>query len=88
MTQDDHRTLAAYMANAAALVVRAARGTTDRRLAAVVEVLNQYVGRWVVLEQETRAAELADAPKAGPGWPGPCPDGMTWEQWLADNNVD
>jgi hypothetical protein len=24
----------------------------------------------------------------GPGWPGPCPDGVTWERWLADNNVD
>ena len=40
-------------------------------------------------------AAVAEAPRAtelpaggGPGWPGPCPDGVTWERWLADNNVD
>jgi len=23
-----------------------------------------------------------------PGYPGPCPDGMDWGDWLAKNNVD
>lgn len=23
-----------------------------------------------------------------PGYPGPCPDGMDWGEWLAINNVD
>lgn len=23
-----------------------------------------------------------------PGYPGPCPDGMDWSDWLAVNNVD
>lgn len=23
-----------------------------------------------------------------PGYPGPCPDGMDWGDWLAANNVD
>lgn len=23
-----------------------------------------------------------------PGYPGPCPDGMGWSEWLAMNNVD
>ena len=86
MTNDDHRAVAAYMANAAALVVWAAGGTTDQRLAELVDVLDHYVERWRVLERDTRAAELATS--GGPGWPGPCPDGMTWERWLADNNVD
>jgi hypothetical protein len=35
----------------------------------------------------TEAPEPVD-PRGGPGWPGPCPDGMTWERWLANNNVD
>jgi hypothetical protein len=25
---------------------------------------------------------------AGPGYPGPCPEGMDWSAWLAFNNVD
>ena len=24
----------------------------------------------------------------GPGYPGPCPDGVDWSDWLAMNNVD
>ena len=24
----------------------------------------------------------------GPGYPGPCPEGMDWSRWLAMNNVD
>lgn len=24
----------------------------------------------------------------GPGYPGPCPEGMDWGDWLAMNNVD
>jgi hypothetical protein len=23
-----------------------------------------------------------------PGYPGPCPDGMDWGDWLAENNLD
>ena len=23
-----------------------------------------------------------------PGYPGPCPDGVDWADWLAENNVD
>jgi hypothetical protein len=30
----------------------------------------------------------AEAGGGSPGYPGPCPDGMTWERWLAANNVD
>jgi hypothetical protein len=29
-----------------------------------------------------------DEPAGGPGYPGPCPDGMDWSAWLAMNNVD
>jgi hypothetical protein len=31
---------------------------------------------------------LDDEPAAGPGYPGPCPEGMDWSAWLAMNNVD
>jgi hypothetical protein len=27
-------------------------------------------------------------PPKPPGYPGPCPGGVPWEQWLAQNNVD
>ena len=85
---DDHRAVAAYMANAAALVVRAGQGTTDTRLAELLPVLAHYVDRWRVLERDARAAELVATGNAGPGWPGPCPDGVDWSDWLATNNVD
>lgn len=26
--------------------------------------------------------------RGGPGWPGPCPDGVDWSDWLAANNLD
>jgi hypothetical protein len=59
----------------------------------------RWAGR-VVCEHRYVAAIVAGARAAGlnveteatatggPGWPGPCPDGMTWERWLANNNVD
>jgi hypothetical protein len=80
------------VANAATLVVRAVRDgapphVVNRRLDDVAAL----VERWRVLERDTRLAE-GDAPdvppRGGPGWPGPCPDGMPWERWLAANNVD
>jgi hypothetical protein len=27
-------------------------------------------------------------PPNPPGYPGPCPEGMDWSEWLARNNVD
>ncbi|NDC95437.1 hypothetical protein EB077_09045 [bacterium] len=40
-----------------------------------------------------RAARIEQAEQENPGpnppgYPGPCPEGMDWGQWLAMNNVD
>lgn len=83
---DDVRAVATYLANAGALVVRAGQGTTDKRLAELLTVLDHYVDRWRVLERATREAEAG--PPGGPGWPGPCPAGVDWSDWLAAHNVD
>jgi hypothetical protein len=42
-------------------------------------------GVWIVEDDDPREDDRAGA---GPGYPGPCPDGMPWERWLAQNNVD
>lgn len=33
-------------------------------------------------------AEVYPPDDAGPGYPGPCPEGMDYTRWLAMNNVD
>ena len=38
-------------------------------------------------EPTTTAAEWLDC-SGGPGYPGPCPEGMDWSEWLQMNNVD
>jgi hypothetical protein len=93
MTPEDRfRELAGYMANAATLVVCAVRdGVPPHVLARRVDELSAVVERWRVLEHDTRVVDdgTPDVPAtAGPGYPGPCPEGMTWERWLATNNVD
>ena len=35
-----------------------------------------------------RASELETETQNPPGYPGPCPEGMDWSEWLAFNNVD
>jgi hypothetical protein len=47
--------------------------------------LVRLAGRVLEVVERHEAAATATG---GPGWPGPCPDGMTWERWLANNNVD
>jgi len=40
-------------------------------------------------EEHRRMKRLALAREnGGPGYPGPCPAGVSWERWLAANNVD
>ena len=43
-------------------------------------------------DDEDEDEDEDDAPAAAnpamPGYPGPCPDGMDWSEWLARNNVD
>lgn len=50
---------------------------TDENAGAVVQFIAE--GRW-----SDRRAPATDCP----GYPGPCPDGMDWSEWLARNNVD
>lgn len=40
-------------------------------------------GRWADSREEQSAAGSNP-----PGYPGPCPEGMDWSDWLAMNNVD
>jgi hypothetical protein len=42
-------------------------------------------GEWVNEDDERNAAARE---VTSPGYPGPCPDGMGWSEWLAFNNVD
>lgn len=35
-----------------------------------------------------RMDDVAAEGSGGPGYPGPCPEGMDWSSWLAFNNVD
>ena len=46
------------------------------------EVLRS-IAAWQESERRAKCA-----PQGMPGYPGPCPEGMGWSQWLAMNNVD
>jgi hypothetical protein len=54
---------------------------TDENVGAVVQFIAE--GRW----RERRGEPQPEA-GGGPGYPGPCPEGMDWSAWLAFNNVD
>ncbi|NBW14776.1 MAG: hypothetical protein EBR82_42935 [Caulobacteraceae bacterium] len=54
---------------------------TDENAGAVVQFIAD--GRW----RERRSDPQPEA-GGGPGYPGPCPEGMGWSEWLAFNNVD
>lgn len=45
----------------------------------------EFIGE-VRLDDDAGGDDL-DRP-CGPGYPGPCPDGVSWSAWLAENNVD
>lgn len=83
---DDVRAVATYLANAATMLARAVRDVTDPVVAEQVRAVDELVARWRVLERAAREAEAG--PRGGPGWPGPCPAGVDWSDWLAMNNVD
>lgn len=83
---DDMRAVATYMANAATMLARAVRDVDNPVVAERVRAVDQLVERWRVLEHNARMAEVG--PRGGPGWPGPCPAGVDWTDWLAANNVD
>lgn len=44
------------------------------------------------MESEAKKAESAEDQEepscSMPGWPGECPEGIDWSDWLAMNNVD
>ena len=54
---------------------------TDENAGAVVQFIAE--GRW-----RERRGEPQSKAGGGPGYPGPCPEGMDWSAWLAFNNVD
>lgn len=83
---DDVRGVATYLANAATMLARAVGDVDNPVVAERVRVVLELVDRWRVLERAARRAEAG--PRGGPGWPGPCPDGVGWTDWLAANNVD
>jgi hypothetical protein len=55
---------------------------TDEGTAAVLKFIAD--GRWN--EPDDPAAMAREI--GNPGYPGPCPEGMDWSEWLAMNNVD
>lgn len=83
---DDMRAMATYLANAATMLARAVGDAADPVVAERVRVVDQLVERWRVLEHDARMAEVGV--RGGLWWPGPCPAGMDWSDWLAANNVD
>jgi len=56
---------------------------TDENAGAVVQFIAE--GRW---GRAACAARREPEAGGGPGYPGPCPEGMDWSAWLAMNNVD
>jgi hypothetical protein len=59
----------------------------DRRNACEYADLSRTLGD--VEDRLYRQGEYAPENVAGqPGYPGPCPEGVSWERWLAQNNVD
>ena len=47
----------------------------------------EYIGEVRLGDDDDDAADELDRPY-GPGYPGPCPDGMDYTRWLAFNNID
>ena len=59
-------------------------------VAAWVEDMEAFC-HYEIVEEEADPTTTADewlTCSGGPGYPGPCPEGMDWGDWLAANNVD
>jgi len=61
-------------------------GSLSARVRATPDQLRELVR---LAGQSLELAERMEvAAGAGAGYPGPCPAGVPWERWLANNNVD
>lgn len=51
--------------------------------------VRQFIAEWRWVDNREKQAGVARNNTSGhPGYPGPCPEGMDWSDWLAMNNVD